>query len=192
MADNIANTANTADDWIMSDSTDVTDDYTVTKIDAHTTTTEPLPCFLLKLPAELRSVIYSLALVHHEEIKVESEFHRGPVVLLPRDPSEKINPNSSHNLLATCRQIHDEATPIFYGLNRFAFSSTWYGGSRFLLFLKLINGSALHLRDIKLAGEFTKKYSRANLVAIRKIGMRLSKLELGFCYQEKFSPLQMA
>ncbi|PGH04787.1 hypothetical protein GX51_03271 [Blastomyces parvus] len=61
------------------------------------------PCFLLRLPYELRYQIYSASLAASH----------------PIDPHDKQQTSFSPSLLATCKQIHDEATPILYGENEF-------------------------------------------------------------------------
>ncbi|KLJ13551.1 hypothetical protein EMPG_11510 [Blastomyces silverae] len=61
------------------------------------------PCLLLLLPYELRHQIYNASLAASN----------------PIDPHNKRKASFSPSLLATCKQIHDEATPILYRENEF-------------------------------------------------------------------------
>lgn len=70
------------------------------------TATDP-ECKLLGWPAELRNRIYTLALVNDDTFDI-TERHRANV--------DRLEPG----LLATCREVRDEALSIFYGSNTFA------------------------------------------------------------------------
>ena len=85
-------------------------------------------CKLLGLPAELRNRIYTLALVNDETFDI-TERHRTNV--------DRVEPG----LLATCRQVRDEALSIFYGGNTFAGA---HGDS------KLVHAFLKHLPPAKL------------------------------------------
>ncbi|OJD22436.1 hypothetical protein ACJ73_06218 [Blastomyces percursus] len=61
------------------------------------------PCLLLLLPYELRHQIYNASLTASH----------------PIDPHNKRQTSFSPSLLATCKQIHDEATPVLYRENEF-------------------------------------------------------------------------
>lgn len=68
---------------------------------------------LQTLPAELRNRIYELALVKDERIEVKLYFDR--------TRTDKVISRIANypSLLQTCRQIREEASPIFYGQNVF-------------------------------------------------------------------------
>lgn len=78
----------------------------------HSTSPQPSPEVLdsqsplLRLPREIRDRIYAYALTREQAFLWPTE-----------DLSYKLSPA----LLATCHQIHDEATPMLYKLNRFSF-----------------------------------------------------------------------
>lgn len=59
---------------------------------------------LLALPAELRNAIYSLVLVEPSDIVISTKHYSQPPALL-----------------ATCRQVREEASSLYYSLNRFHF-----------------------------------------------------------------------
>lgn len=159
---------------------------------------EGTQCPLLELPIELRDMIWSLALVHTDTITVKQ------IVYAPTDLSftslrtcdlhdNPCNIGLAPSLLATCSQIKHEGTPILYGQNRIEFSISRGGGfSTFALFLQTVNESAMHLRDIKLDGEELKKSCQANFVALKRLGVKLSKLSLGTAHRYQYSPEQMA
>ena len=86
-------------------------------------------CRLLKLPAEIRNLIYGLVLVQDEAINLHKVLKR------QERPCDLISAwrhtvkGIYHNLQAmvkqppltkTCQQIRNEALPIFYGANTFA------------------------------------------------------------------------
>lgn len=76
---------------------------------------------LLDLPAEMRNEIYSYALTASEPLRVipkPSSALTRSTALLPFEAEEE-RPLTAINLLRTCRQIHYEANPIFYGTNTF-------------------------------------------------------------------------
>ena len=60
-------------------------------------------CYLLSLPPEIRDHIYALAIVEEKPIPLGNDY---PFIYEPA-------------LLATNRQIREEATPVFYGENVF-------------------------------------------------------------------------
>ena len=65
---------------------------------------------LLSLPAELRNTIWTLVLVQSEQAL--------PNHLFPGAPPRRQD-RICANVLRTCRQVNNEATPIFYGENTF-------------------------------------------------------------------------
>lgn len=79
-------------------------------------TAEPL---LLKLPPELRNYIYELALVEPYTMDLEAEDVAGRIAEVVLQP----------DLTRTCKQIRQEALPIFYGRNTFEIyvCSDWPG-----------------------------------------------------------------
>lgn len=166
---------------------------------ASTSISDVQPCHLLKLPAELRTAVYSLVLVYHDRVGLTRELHedfgRGPPDNRPLQACDMFgfayNLGLSPSLLSTCRQIHQEGTSILYGHNRFLFRRNVHM-SVFLLFVQTTNGSASLIRDIEFWGEYTKKTANANIVALKALGAKLDKLHFGRYYQTSFTPLQMA
>lgn len=78
-------------------------------------------CRLMELPAELRTQIYSEALTHKAGLEINP--CGDPVEYLDEweldeRPLAKFRP-SEPSLLFTCRQIREEALPVFYGCNIF-------------------------------------------------------------------------
>ena len=71
-------------------------------------TTESIPANFLNLPSELRNTIYELCLVPKRPLK-------------PWDTTQK---KPAASLLRVNRAVHREARFVFYGQNRFDFSST--------------------------------------------------------------------
>ena len=88
---------------------------------------EPI-CHLFKLPIELRTSIYAEVVIFKSDLKVfrsgdgleNIDEHENP------DPSSAIFRPCEPPLLLTCKQIREEALPVFYGGN--AFKSTIYDG----------------------------------------------------------------
>ena len=72
------------------------------------------PRALLALPPELRNVIYEHTLISDEPIQI----HR-------THSAETITPTSPHPLLHVCRQIRNEASPIYYSGNIFQIRIWW-------------------------------------------------------------------
>lgn len=73
-------------------------------------------CYLFDLPQELRNVIYEEVLVHRSVLTIHP---RGdPAVEAIDEWGVNFRP-SEPSLLKTCRQIRQEALPIFYGCNIF-------------------------------------------------------------------------
>ena len=96
-------------------------------VESQPTGDEPL-CHFFKLPIELRISIYTEVVVHRHVLEI---FRRG-------DGMEQIDEHDNTNrkcaiwrpcepaLLLTCRQIREEALPVFYGGN--TFKSSIYDG----------------------------------------------------------------
>lgn len=83
-----------------------------------TTTTAAIS--LLDLARELRDMIYAYALVHPKSISV----HIGRVHVVGQKitqlrQSSRARSDNSLALLRTCKQIHSEASQLFYGKNKF-------------------------------------------------------------------------
>lgn len=103
------------------------------------------PCRLLAIPPELRNHIYSLLLSSSTTIRVT---HEG--ITRPR-PCKLVFPNEdpSHqttNIIATNRQVQQEAAAILYGNNTFLFVST----RALTVFLAHVSRSARCLRSVTL------------------------------------------
>ncbi|CAK4034231.1 Hypothetical predicted protein [Lecanosticta acicola] len=109
----------------------------------------------LDLPPEIRNTIYQLALEKSQSIGIKSSMHRHyeryyKDSTLPK--SAKVMPilplNLSINILRTCKTIHQEATPILYGANRFHFHCCCH----FKHFAETIGGASLrYLRELRFA-----------------------------------------
>lgn len=188
-------------------SIDIANTNAVSKIDTMETSSSFVdvadkvkPCYLLKLPAELRIAIFSLALVYHDSIilarrRASGEGANG-LLIRPCNLNRTVcHLNLAPGLLATCHQIRDEATPVFYGENRFIFDDEnkqpWVQPC-LLFFLAMVKESTSHLREIELKGQTTKKMCRANFVALRKFGVQLASISLDHQYLSRFTPEQMA
>lgn len=112
----------------------------------------------MDLSPELRNVIYGLCLTTRTKIRIAI------VTKLPprqqrwfnwdAQPSEMMCPN----LLATCKMIHNEATPVLYGSNHFILppfseiARKWYGPGLQRLWTREIGDSVKYLRAITLCG----------------------------------------
>lgn len=130
----------------------------------------------LDLPAEIRNQIYHLALVREAGQKIalwpeysHDEDRRGLYTLpIPRHTAfEKqavlakyypdllyVRKELAVGLLATCRQVHDEAAWIFWSGNHFSFSG-YFGWHVLLRFLSTIGEDArVHLRCLSIAAPF--------------------------------------
>jgi hypothetical protein len=76
-----------------------------------------------RLPAELRNETYKEVLVDSDNILIRLHDKRTGAVFARVDGDELPAPIDSIGLLQTCKEIHNEATPIFYGANCFAFDT---------------------------------------------------------------------
>ncbi|KAK4898183.1 hypothetical protein LTR27_004190 [Elasticomyces elasticus] len=121
----------------------------------------------LDLPTEIRNVIYDLALRHEKSLQLDSYPPTPPkvvnydyakhITLLYGDERDRYpsppppTPYLNASLLQVSRQVYDEAVPILFGANTFAFSAL-YRASESLLhtFLQGIGTSRKHLRHIKI------------------------------------------
>ncbi|KAL1306814.1 hypothetical protein AAFC00_005471 [Neodothiora populina] len=79
-------------------------------IDPPERTSEQRPCPLLRLPWELRSQVYRLAL---QKPTSTISTHSSPLLDLTHDNTANAEPS----LLRTCRRIRQESLPIFYACN---------------------------------------------------------------------------
>ncbi|KAK5699345.1 hypothetical protein LTR17_023314 [Elasticomyces elasticus] len=123
----------------------------------------------LDLPPEIRSVIYGLALRLEKPLQLNGRLGSPPSVVnyvySPHlyilygkedeiehvQPAHPTTPNLNVNLLQVSRQVYDEAVPILYGANTFAFSAIGRASDALLhSFLQEIGTSRKHLRHIKL------------------------------------------
>lgn len=103
---------------------------------------------LITLPGEIRNAIYEELLVHEEPIIAADENDTMP--------ASKPTLRLGTALLATCRQIHSEASPCFYSSNVFLASSISVEHPASTLidwiaeWLKKIGTQAKHVRSITL------------------------------------------
>ena len=67
----------------------------------------------LSLPLEIRCMMYELCSPPDEEWNTAYPWYKPPAELGPM------------SLLRVCKQIHDEAVPIFYGNKKFDFAFCW-------------------------------------------------------------------
>jgi hypothetical protein len=73
-----------------------------------------------KLPGELRNRIYELALLQFD----------GVTVFVPGIRPHLFRPTETKNILAlteTCKEMHNEASPVFYRVNKFVLISKYLG-----------------------------------------------------------------
>jgi hypothetical protein len=103
------------------------------EIVAVATDNKPFP--FLRLPYDIRRMVYMLLLTHISPIRFKHVFRQDRIshnygknykpyiesfwFSRPSDVSDKMRKSST--LLRVCRKIHEEATPILYGSNRMAF-----------------------------------------------------------------------
>lgn len=117
----------------------------------------------LDLPAELRLLVY-------EHLLVASEPWRLAAV-------EENRSTLYPNILATCRLVRQEATPVLYGCNEFELNSVLRRGSA-ALFLNGISDSVHHISAITLNLLLpTRKELKSLLVLLKKCAA-LSKLTI--------------
>lgn len=134
-----------------------------------------MDCFrILDLPPEIRNQIYSLVLVGGATDVTLTGIRESS--LRPkwsrkwrendRDRSELVT-QPSLNILSTCRQVYNEASPVIYGSVTFGFSSS----STLLAFLT--NAPVIHLRRVKV-----DKLVRSNFRAAGKLLGAAAQLEM--------------
>ncbi|KAK5715667.1 hypothetical protein LTR17_016736 [Elasticomyces elasticus] len=121
----------------------------------------------LDLPPEIRNVIYGLALHHEKPLQLDGRPPKPPkvvnyeyakhITLLYGDkrdrhpPPPAPTPYLNASLLQVSRQVYDEAVPILYGANTFAFSALCRASEGLLhAFLQEIGTSRKPLRRIKI------------------------------------------
>jgi hypothetical protein len=97
---------------------------------------DPDPPSFLDLRAEIRNTVYELLFVRDEPI---------PLFLdNPQDLGQWHHLVNGVQLLATCRQVCTEATPILYARNTFLIQSCPYDPAKF----RLVENLAMWLEDI--------------------------------------------
>ncbi|KAE9972860.1 hypothetical protein BLS_008329 [Venturia inaequalis] len=77
--------------------------------------TAPQSFPFLKLPAELRNRIYSLALVPDDPIQLTKTIQKNRRHVATRTKRSTLQQRISHNILRTCKQVYYEAAPVLYG-----------------------------------------------------------------------------
>ncbi|KAK3706927.1 hypothetical protein LTR37_012426 [Vermiconidia calcicola] len=109
---------------------------------------------LFKIPAELRNRIYELALVHDDHIYIDRPMNKGP------RGYDKVSGSYPPHLLSTSRQVHNEATQIYYGGNAFFSPSldatlTWISaiGQERWNMVREIRGSSLVMHVVGALGK---------------------------------------
>lgn len=121
---------------------------------------EAVDCPLLQLPAELRSKIFSLALSEDEPVNIgvfaRQKLKSSPSFTGPQESRIPASVNLSSNpllnlqesgLLATSREIRNEALAIHYGINTFRFAN----GAAAVLFLRQLGPKRISmLRSIQV------------------------------------------
>lgn len=178
----------------MVDSIAADDAPSATLTTATTDTNEVKPCRLLELPAELRNAIYLLALVHDDPILLSVD-QENPVARPCKDRDEYYKLDLGTNILRTCKQIHDEATPILYGINRFCFDKHSEGLARHTAFEWLVrnsNNSVQYLREVTIEGHDSKEALKNFFTTLKRLGPKLSKLSIGPRFQYYIKPEEMA
>ncbi|CZR66632.1 uncharacterized protein PAC_16533 [Phialocephala subalpina] len=75
----------------------------------------------LKLPAELRNIIYGLLLINKGIIRIPSPYRKNAQRSVPR-PKKNLR-----CILRTNKQIYQETRTVFYSSNRFLIGNGWYG-----------------------------------------------------------------
>lgn len=159
-------------------------------------------CHLLELPGELLMEIYLHALEYEGTITLGTQYHPTSDSHTRIRPclvnDEYFNLGLGTNILATCKQIHHEATYILYANNSFAFNEySDYKPYSFrhntaVKFVNDIGTSARFLKDIKLIDAKSKKNVIACFKAFETSGAHLTKLSLCYMYRRKFDSETMA
>lgn len=146
--------------------------------------------------------IYSHALEYEGAITLGTQYHPTsdrhtrirPCVV----NDEYFNLGLGTNILATCKQIHYDATHILYANNSFAFNEYRdykpysFRHNTAVKFINDIGTSARFLQDIKLIDAKSKKNVVACFKALETSGAKLTKLSLCYMYRRKFDPKEMA
>ncbi|KAK4497150.1 hypothetical protein PRZ48_011600 [Zasmidium cellare] len=121
----------------------------------------------LDLPPEIRNEIYLLALQHNRPLQVIRVWIKHQYTL----KSDRSSCNTA--LLATCRTINKEATPVLYGSN-----SIVIGGASVPEFVAQIGASVKHLRQIEVSFHGTINILRSAMRALQPAG-ELEILKIG-------------
>lgn len=165
-------------------------------------TTKQLSCHLLELPPELRTAIFLYMLTYRNRILVSTELiHKETGRYAEKRISRSVSVEGVHsnlhidtNILATCKQIQAEGTPLLYGNNTFCFNNHRLRASASLVwdFFGAVFTSAVNLRKISLVGGTNQKVSAATLRAVKDTGALLSEISLSSKYRAQFTPEKMA
>lgn len=119
----------------------------------------------------MRNMIYRYCLVSPMPLHICRDNDRDFTVEAAEDPSTHSGYwNPRVNLLATCKEVRSEATPLLYSLNDFSsrFVREW------VIFLKRIGPSIQHLRQVSL---FSAPSSSNDVDAIFKLLMEAKSLQ---------------
>ncbi|KAK5683937.1 hypothetical protein LTS10_003800 [Elasticomyces elasticus] len=122
---------------------------------------------LLRLSGELRTEIYKLVVTIESTIHISHRKadHKLFGVVLDSEPI-----SHSINLLQTCKQIHAEASPMFYSLNTFEIKARNNAGGAHLR-----NGADLALSTIPM---FLAQIGTINAAALRHISFDMGAIRV--------------
>ncbi|TKA66978.1 hypothetical protein B0A49_07152 [Cryomyces minteri] len=116
------------------------------------------PFLFLKLPRELRDLIYRLVLISRMEI-MASPYGK-----------ELVQPP----LMRLCRQVRNESLPIFYGGNIFRAFCDYIPASKFASWLRMIgNDNCALLRSVSMGENLSASAKQAVLEELRRDGFQL-------------------
>ncbi|CZT23370.1 uncharacterized protein RCC_09084 [Ramularia collo-cygni] len=135
----------------------------------------------LDLSPELRNQIYRYCLTDSEVLAVRSGASLNPPqrrwYILRAPPLTQ--PVLSTNLLATCKKIHDEATPILYGSNTFEVDSYETGHPLFVSWTETIAASISLVRNVRVGGITNRSVAVENLRGLHAATSLQSLVVLG-------------
>ncbi|CAK1365456.1 unnamed protein product [Cercospora beticola] len=127
----------------------------------------------LELPAELRVLVYEHLLVASEPWRLAA-LEENRSTLYP-------------NILATCKLVRQEATPVLYGCNEFEFNSLLRRGSA-AQFLNRISDSAYHISAITINLLLPTRKELKSLRVLLKNCAALTKLTIGYYVWKSYEP----
>ncbi|EME39890.1 hypothetical protein DOTSEDRAFT_74692 [Dothistroma septosporum NZE10] len=131
------------------------------------------PRTLLSLPAEIRNQTYHLLLISSHPINLALE-DGGRQATVRIQNWYEVSPSA--NILATCHQLHREASAYLYSDNTFTFRQD---PRTLSAFLSRIKTSAGLVQGINIVNPYRQKYGRSALEALH-LAPNLRKLQIAY------------